>query len=121
MNNLEVSLDERLVQFAGEVILFTKELKKDAIGIYFSDQIGRSAAGAALNFGEFQGGESKKDKIHKLGIVLKEINETRIALRIIIYINQSSNDKAINLLSEANQLGEIIASIIKKKKIGEKI
>ena len=67
--------EERLVRFAGDMILFTQALPKERASTYFSDQLIRSSCGAALNYGEAQGAESLKDGVHKTAIVLKELKE----------------------------------------------
>jgi four helix bundle protein len=43
----------------------------------------RSGTSPAPNYGEARGAESHADFIHKLRIVLKELNETSIWLRVI--------------------------------------
>ena len=44
----------------------------------------RSGCSPALNYGEAQEAESRKDFIHKMGICRKELRETKIALKIIV-------------------------------------
>jgi len=46
-------------------------------------QILRSGTSPAPNYGEARGAESAADFVHKVRIVLKELNETSIWLRII--------------------------------------
>ena len=43
----------------------------------------RSGTSVSLNYGEAQGGESRKDFIHKMKVVLKELRETFICLKMI--------------------------------------
>ena len=49
--------------------------------MHLKGQMIRSSSSAALNYGEHQDAESIKDSIHKLGVVLKELKETRVALK----------------------------------------
>ncbi|MFK7903862.1 MAG: four helix bundle protein [Chitinophagales bacterium] len=109
-------LEDRLVKFAGDTILFANGLPKDKAGIHLGGQVIRSASSSALNYGEAQGAESTKDKIHKLGIVLKELKETRVALKILNYVNYGMPAKRTYLLKECNELVAIVASMIKNKK-----
>jgi four helix bundle protein len=51
---------------------------------YIAGQLIRSCHSPAFNYGEAQAAESRNDFIHKLGIVLKELKECRIALKVII-------------------------------------
>jgi four helix bundle protein len=68
-------------------------------------QIVRSATSAALNYGEAQTAESRKDFIHKLGIVLKELKETEVNLEIIIESKVYKKEQAfINELIECREL-----------------
>jgi len=46
-------------------------------------QIIRASTSAALNYGEAQGAESKSDFIHKVSIILKELRETQISLKLL--------------------------------------
>jgi four helix bundle protein len=53
-------------------------------GSYIAGQLIKSCISPTFNYGEVQGAESRKDFVHKLGIVLKELKECRSALKIII-------------------------------------
>jgi four helix bundle protein len=110
------NLEERLVKFGGESLLFLNDIPKDTAGSNLGSQLTRSVTSSALNFGEYQGAESIKDGIHKLGIVLKELKESRVALKILAFINYGNVEERQHLLSESNELAAIIATIIKKKR-----
>ena len=43
----------------------------------------RSGTATAANYGEARGAESRTDFVHKLKIVLKELNETAVWLKLI--------------------------------------
>lgn len=64
-------LEDRLVRLAGETIKFCNSLGNSFADNHLKNQLIRSSTGACLNYGEAQGAESKKDFIHKSGIVLK--------------------------------------------------
>lgn len=106
---------DRLIQFAGEAILFTKQLPKDDPGTILSKQLIRSATSAALNFGETQGASSQKDYINKASISLKELRETEVNLKILGHINYG-NGRRLQLLSEYIELIKICKTIINNKK-----
>ena len=76
-------LEERLIDFAADVILFSNSIEKSYAGNHLGTQIIRSSTSPALNYGEAQSAESPKDFIHKMGICLKELRETFTCLRII--------------------------------------
>lgn len=85
-------------------------------GIYYGNQLLRSAGSSALNFGEVQGAGSDRDFIHKSNICLKELKESRVNLKILLKVDYGDRDKAEKLLDETEQLIKIMATIIKKKK-----
>jgi four helix bundle protein len=76
-------LEERLINFAVLIIEIANELPNTKVGNHLSGQLVRSGTSSALNYGEAQSGESRKDFIHKIKIVLKELRETLICLKII--------------------------------------
>ena len=110
------NLEDRLVQFAGESIFFCKTLPNDASGRYYSDQILRSSGSAALNYGEAQGTVTSKDFIHKMSIVLKELKETKVALKILNYAKIGEDKRRAYLQKAAEELAAISARMILNKK-----
>ena len=57
-------------------------------------QVIRSSCSAALNYGEVQGTLSKRDYRFKASLVLKELKETRVALKILMLTtNHESNSQ----------------------------
>src|SRR6266403_1953423 len=76
-------LEERLIAFAVRIIKLSVRLPKSPAGKHIAGQILRLGTSPAPNFGEARGAESHADFVHKLRIVLKELNETSIWLRII--------------------------------------
>ena len=87
-------IEKRLIDFALRIIKHTQELKGSFLSDHLSKQIIRSSTSAALNYGEVQSSESKKDFIHKISIVLKELRETNINIQLIQGANicQDNND-----------------------------
>ena len=76
-------IEDRLVNFASNVIRMRKSLDNSEIADNLYNQLSRSATSAALNYGEAQGAETRKDFAHKIGIVLKELRESHNNLKII--------------------------------------
>jgi four helix bundle protein len=77
-------LEDRLVEFTCRMIDVVEALPNTRTGNYIAGQLIRSCHSPAFNYGEAQAAESRNDFIHKLGIVLKELKECRIALKVII-------------------------------------
>ena len=76
-------LEERLIEFSILIIDIVNEMTNTKAGNHLSGQLVRSGTSVSLNYGEAQSGESRKDFIHKMKIVLKELRETFICLKII--------------------------------------
>ena len=76
-------IEERLVTFAVRVIKLSGHLPKSQAGKHIGGQILRSGTAPAAHYAEARGAESKKDFVHKLKICLKELNETRVWLKMI--------------------------------------
>ena len=110
-------LEDRLIDFSVLIIKVANYLEKSYTGNHLSGQIIRFGTSPALNYGEAQSAESKKDFIHKMGICLKELRETFVCLKIIEKATLSSNiDVIIIAKSEANELISIFVSSIKTAK-----
>jgi four helix bundle protein len=76
-------LEDRLVKFVGLVGQLTDKLNLSYESQNLKKQIIRSSSSSALNYGEAMAAESRSDFIHKLSICLKELIETRVAIKII--------------------------------------
>ena len=116
MNKSE--LEERLINFAVLIVDIVNEMPNTKAGNHLSGQLIRSGTSPALNYGEAQGGESIKDFIHKIKIVLKELRESFICLKIIfktnLYIHE---DKIRKALKENN---ELISIFVKSSETAQK-
>ncbi len=82
-NKRKFDLEERLIDFSILIIEISESLNKTPSGIYISGQIVRSGTSPALHYGEAQSAESRADFVHKLKILLKELRETLVALKLI--------------------------------------
>ncbi len=83
-------IEDRLIDFAVRIIRVCGALPSAAAGRQISGQLLRSGMSPAANYAEARSAESGKDFVHKLKIVLKELNETRVWLRIIAKSIQTS-------------------------------
>lgn len=75
-------LDNRFEDFAASVIIVFQKQPKTFAADYLAKQLIRSACSSALNFGEFEGARSDRDKANKLRIALKELRESLRNLNI---------------------------------------
>ncbi|HKI44004.1 MAG TPA: four helix bundle protein [Balneolales bacterium] len=106
MNKFE--LEERLIDFAVSIVEITNELPDTKAGNHLAGQLVRSGTAPDLNYGEAQSGESRKDFVHKIKIVLKELRETFVCLNIInrakLYSGKRGNTNIQKALDENNEL-----------------
>ena len=77
-------------------------------------QLIRSATSSALNYGEAQAAESKRDFIHKMNICLKELRESQINLKILKEADLIADDEKMTLITqECKELVVIFTSSLK--------
>lgn len=113
-------LEERLIDFAVRIIKLSANLPKTPAGKHISGQILRSGTSPAPNYGEARGAESHADFVHKLGVVLKELNETCIWLRVIERGELVKPELLIDIIDENNQLCRIFTSSLKTARAGKR-
>ena len=77
------NLEERLINFSVMILEIVELLPDTPAGRHYGGQLIRSGSSPAFNYGEAQSAESRRDFIHKIQIVLKELRETHIALKSI--------------------------------------
>ena len=98
-------LEERLINFAVAIVKIDETMPNTRAGNHLGGQLLRSGTSPALNYGEAQSGESRKDFIHKIKIVLKELRETYVCLKIIHRTKlYKSEDKIMSTMKENNEL-----------------
>lgn len=106
-------LEDRLIRFAIRAIKLAEQLPRNVIGIRINDQLTRSSSSAPLNYGEAQSAESRKDFVHKSKIVLKELRESNVALKMIEGLQLSKQPGEISfLLKEVNELISIFVTSV---------
>lgn len=107
-------MEDRLINFAALIIEICESLPNSQAGKILSDQLIKSGTSCALNYGEARGAESRKDFIHKTKIVLKELRETLVGLKIIDKSNMYENSKKLQFaLNENNELVSIFVTSTK--------
>ena len=120
-NTRKFDLEDRLIDFAIRISEVAETLPNNALGKYLKGQMIRSGTSPALNYGEAQSAESTNDFVHKLKIVLKELRETNVCLKIIKrkpLITPASKLSPIN--EENNELISIFVKSIETAKRNSK-
>ena len=106
-------LEERLIDFAVRIVKLSARLPKTPAGRHIAGQILRSGTSPAPNYGEARGAESTADFVHKLRIVLKELNETLIWLRVIERSELLKAALLTDLIAENLELCKIFTKSLK--------
>ena len=106
-------LQKRLIDFGARTTRVAKTLPRTDEGRYIAKQLMRSGLAAAPNCAEARAAESRADFIHKLRIVLKELNETKSWLEQIVANRLFSRDKMGAIIAENLELCFIVAASIK--------
>ena len=106
-------LENRLIEFAVRIIKLSANLPKTPAGKHIAGQILRSGTSPAPNYGEARGAESNADFVHKLAIVLKELNETSIWLRVIERSQLLKRELLVEIIGECRELCRIFTSSLK--------
>lgn len=78
------AMEERFIDFAARCGEVVDALPETRLGKHIAGQLVRSGTSPAPNYGEACAAESRADFVHKLGVVLKELRETRIWLKLAI-------------------------------------
>jgi four helix bundle protein len=115
---------ERLLAFVVRVIRVVTALPKTIDGRHVARQLLRAGTSPGANYEEACGAESHDDFAHKIGIVLKELKETRYWLKLARRIPLVKPVSRLGpLLGEAEQLVAIfgkIRSTIRKRREAER-
>ncbi len=121
-NNRKFDLEDRLIDFSILIIKISENLFDTKAGNHISGQIVRSGTSPALQYGEAQSAESVNDFIHKLKVLLKELRETRISLKIIKKAPLTNKLDIVEVgIKECNELISIfVKSIETARKNSEK-
>ena len=83
MAERKFDLEDRLVEFASRIVDVVEALPKTRAGNYISGQLIRCDLAASLLYGEAQSAESREDFVHKMKIIIKELKETRVCIKLI--------------------------------------
>jgi four helix bundle protein len=113
-------IQERLINFAVDIIEITSKLPKTMAGNHIAGQLLRSGTSPAPNYAEARGAESNKDFVHKLKIALKELNESNVWLEISRRSKLLAETDLGHLFGECDELRNIIAACIVTALKGER-
>lgn len=105
-------LEDRLIDFAVRVIKVANSLPRTPVGRHLAEQLLRSGTSPAPNYAEARGAESRADFAHKLKIAVKELNETRVWLRMVCRAELVKPSLLQPLIVENDELCRILNSSV---------
>lgn len=110
------NLNDRLFNFAVNVLKFLPKLPKTPEMSVVRYQLAKSSSSSGANYEEAQAGSSKPDFNNKVRISLREMRESNYWLRIIkATLNDNKLNEDLNyLIDESDQLKKILGSIVTK-------
>lgn len=111
MNERKFDLEDRLVDLSGRIIDVVEALPATRAGNYIAGQLIRCGIAPALLYGEAQSAESREDFIHKMKIVVKELKETRVCIKLI---RKKEMIKPVRRLEPVSQEDEEMIAIVSK-------
>lgn len=106
-------IEERLIDFAVRVVNVSANMPGTQAGNHIAGQLLRSGTAPAAHYAEARGAESTRDFIHKLRICLKELNETRVWLKIATRSELLPEPSLREISIESDELCRIINASIK--------
>jgi four helix bundle protein len=102
-------IQQRLTEFGVKIMDLCDSLPRTNAGKHLSGQLLRCGTAGAPNYAEARGAESREDFIHKLGVVLKELNETGVWLEKLLLRRMVPDNSLVPLCRECSELCKIIA------------
>lgn len=105
-------LEDRLIEFGAQIIVLTDQLPASRAANHIAQQLLRSGTSPAPNYGEARGAESRADFVHKLGVALKELNETQVWLKMLARSKLAARATIGLVLDECQQLARLLNTSI---------
>ncbi|MEM9826652.1 MAG: four helix bundle protein [Planctomycetota bacterium] len=113
-------IEDRLIDFAVRVIKLADALPDLPSGKHIGRQLLRSGTSPAPNYAEARGAESPADFVHKLKIAMKELNESKVWLKMVCRAELMASSRITDLIDENQQLCRIVNASISTSKRNNK-
>ena len=117
-NRRKYDLEKRLIDFAVSIINIVEMLPDTRAGNHIAGQLIRCGTSPSSNYGEAQSAESRNDFIHKIKIILKELRETLVWLKIIH--RKALMPRKQDLDAVLKECNELISIFVTSTKTAEK-
>jgi four helix bundle protein len=107
----QYDLEARLIEFSIRILELVEVLLNTRIGNHIAGQLVRCGTSPASNYAEARSAESRKDFIHKMKVVLKELQEVRVWLLLIQRkALLKPPERLVPVLGECNELISIFVA-----------
>jgi four helix bundle protein len=80
---MKYELQKRLNEFGNSIMNLSKQLPRTGGAQYLASQLSKSGITPALKYGEIQTADSRNDLISKMKLLLKELREIKVCLKMI--------------------------------------
>ncbi|VAW31475.1 hypothetical protein MNBD_CHLOROFLEXI01-1265 [hydrothermal vent metagenome] len=105
-------IEDRLIAFAVRIVTLCDKMSNSRARNHVAGQLLRSGTAPAAHYAEARNAESDRDFIHKMKLALKEMNESRIWLRVLMDANLINAERLQELHHECEQLCRIFGASI---------
>lgn len=112
MGRLDDDFLERIETFSVRCLQVTEELGRKRVSYRIVDQMIGCCTAVGANCFEAAEAMSRKDFVKCVSISVKELNETRFGLRLVMRQEWIGSDRLVGLLGEAEELKRILGAII---------
>ncbi|HPG10576.1 MAG TPA: four helix bundle protein [Chitinophagaceae bacterium] len=109
-------LKQKSFDFAIKIINLYKQLKKDSNEFVLSRQIVASGTSIGALVREAEHAESLKDFVHKLSIALKEANECKYWLDLLVATGFINKELYVSLNNDCEELLKLLIASVKTTK-----
>ena len=101
-------LDDRLLEYSASIVRLVENMTGTKTANHVGGQLLRSGTSPYFNHGEAEAAESPRDFVHKMGVCLKELRETKRALKLTKRVPLVQSPSAVDpLLAETEELIKI--------------
>lgn len=109
-------IENESFKFAILITQLYKDLVENKKEFILSKQLLKSGTSVGANVREALNAQSKKDFLSKMNIALKEVNESRYWIELLIEAKYIDGEKASDSLAKSNEIYKILSSIVKTTK-----
>ena len=109
-------IKDKSFKFALRIVKLRQYLNKEKKEYSIADQVLRSGTSIGANVSEAEYAQSRADFVNKMSIALKEANETRYWLKLLVFGEYLDEKLFKSLFNDCKELISILHSIVKTSK-----